>query len=87
MCCVNMKPTSLLLILATIFFSSTAAPAPSKELIAAKLTALGLGSLGAGLGLGGLGLGLAASSRPVVAVPVLPIAAAPLIPVRVRAAG
>ena len=81
-----MKPTSLLLILATLF-SSTAAPAPSKELIAAKLTALGLGSLGAGLGLGGLGLGLAASSRPVVAVPVLPIAAAPLIPVRVRVAG
>ena len=72
-----MKPTSLLLILATLFFSSTAAPAPSKELIAAKLTALGLGSLGAGLGLGGLGLGLAASSRPVVTV--LPIATAPLI--------
>ena len=42
-----MKPTSLLLILATLFFSSTAAPAPSKELLAAKLTALGLGSLGA----------------------------------------
>jgi len=66
-----MKPTSLLLILATLFFSSRAAPAPSKELIAAKLTALGLGSLGAGLGLGGLGL--AASSRPVVLVPLLPI--------------
>ena len=77
-----MKPTSLLLILATLFFSSTAAPAPSKELIAAKLTALGLGSLGAGLG-----LGLAASSRPVVPVPLLPIAAAPLIPVPVRVAG
>ena len=77
-----MKPTSLLLILATIFFSTTAAPAPSKELIAAKLTALGLGSLGAGLG-----LGLGASSRPVVPVPLLPIATAPLIPVRVRAAG
>ena len=82
-----MKPTSLLLILATLFFSSRAAPAPSKELLAAKLTALGLGSLGAGLGLGGLGLGLAASSRPVVAVPLLPIAAAPLIPVRIRITG
>ena len=82
-----MKPTSLLLILATLFFSSTAAPAPSKELIAAKLTALGLGSLGAGLGLGGLGLGLAASSRPVVPVPLLPIAPATLIPVRGTVAG
>ena len=82
-----MKPTSLLLILATLLFSSTAAPAPSKELLAAKLTALGLGSLGAGLGLGGLGLGLAASSRPVVPVHLLPIAAAPFIPVRVRVAG
>ena len=82
-----MKPTSLLLILATLFFSSTAAPAPSKELLAAKLTALGLGSLGAGLGLGGLGLGLAASSRPVVPVPLLPIATAPLIPVRGTVAG
>ena len=82
-----MKPTSLLLILATLFFSSTAAPAPSKELFAAKLTALGLGSLGAGLGLGGLGLGLAGSSRPFVDVLLLPIAAAPFTPVRGTVAG
>ena len=53
----------------------------------APLLRNGLGSLGAGLGLGGLGLGLAASNRPVVPVPLLPIATASLIPVRGTVAG